>query len=83
MKHIRYARAAVKTLQRIPANDAKRIRAKIHQYARNSESLARNVSKLQGRDGYRLRVGYWRVIFEEDGTVLDIIDVGPRGRIYD
>jgi mRNA interferase RelE/StbE len=39
--------------------------------------------KLQGREGYRLRVGDWRVILGEDGNVLNILDVGPRGGVYD
>ena len=37
---------------------------------------------LKGRDGYRLRVGKWRVIFDLDGTVLEVFEVGARGDIY-
>lgn len=46
---------------------------------------ARNVKKLRGRDGYRLWVGDWRVIFDvESGMlVLIVIEVGPRGSVYD
>ncbi|MGB3502207.1 MAG: type II toxin-antitoxin system RelE/ParE family toxin [Mesorhizobium sp.] len=86
MKRVTYSREALKTLRRIPANEATRILAKINQYARDPASLAQNVVKLQGRDGYRLRIGNWRVIFDEDGTVIDVIDVidvGARGGIYD
>jgi mRNA interferase RelE/StbE len=83
MKQVVYGRAALRTLTRIPANEAKRIRAKINQYADDPASLVQNVVKLQCREGYRLRVGDWRVIFAEDGTVIDIIDIGPRGGIYD
>ena len=83
MKRVVYSRQAVRALLRMPANEATRVRAKIDQYARDPASLSRNVKKLQGREGYRLRVGDWRVIFDEDGTVIDIIDVGPRGGIYD
>jgi mRNA interferase RelE/StbE len=45
--------------------------------------LISDAIKLQDRDGYRLRVGDWRVIFDEDETVLHILQVGPRGGIYD
>lgn len=83
MKQVIYGRAALRALTRIPANEAKRIRAKINQYADDPASLVQSVVKLQGREGYRLRVGDWRVIFAEDGTVIDIIDIGPRGGIYD
>ena len=41
-----------------------------------------NVKKLQGRAGFRLRIGNWRVIFDENGEVLDVLDVDSRGSIY-
>jgi mRNA interferase RelE/StbE len=82
MRRIAYTKQALKALRRIPANTARTIRAKIDQYAANPSSLANNVKKLRGRPGYRLRVGDWRVIFDEDGNVLSILDVGPRGGIY-
>ncbi len=73
---------AAKVLRRMPTNTARTIRGKIDQYASEPESLANNVSKLQGRPGYRLRVGNWRVIFNEDRVVLEIVDIGARGGIY-
>lgn len=83
MKRITFTKSAVKTLSRIPANTAALIRSKIELYATDPAALANNVTKLQGRDGYRLRVNDWRVIFDEDGTVLAILAIGPRGGIYD
>ena len=83
MKKIVFTHAAEKSLARIPGNTARLIRSKIEQYASDPRSLSRNVTKLQDRDGFRLRVGNWRVIFDEDGTVLHILQVGPRGGIYD
>ena len=43
-----------------------------------------NVKALQGRDGYRLRVGEWRVLYrlERERIVVVVIDIGPRGGIY-
>jgi mRNA interferase RelE/StbE len=82
MQRIVYTRVAMKQLAAIPATTARRITGKIEQYARDPASLARNVGKLQGRDGYRLRVGDYRVIFDEDGQVLDILEIGPRGSVY-
>ena len=40
------------------------------------------IKKLQGISGYRLRVGNYRVLFDVNGFVVDIIDVGNRGQIY-
>ena len=79
---VAYTKAALRTLKRIPANEAQRIQEKIEAYAADPASQANNVVKLQGRDGYRLRVGDWRVIFDSDGTVMAILAIGPRGDIY-
>lgn len=82
MKPITFRPAAAKALRRMPANTARRIMAKIKAYADAPETQQNNVKKLQGREGIRLRVGDWRVIMH-DGEVLDILDIGPRGGIYD
>ncbi len=83
MKRITYTKSAQKALRSMPANVAALIVSKIEQYATDPTSLANMVIKLQGRDGYRLRVGSWRVIFDEDGAVLAILAIGPRGGIYE
>lgn len=84
MHTIRYTAAALKALRRMPRNVADLIRQKVQDVAADP-TTARNVKKLKGRDGYRLRVEDWRVVYDiEDGVlVLIVIDVGPRGGIYD
>ena len=82
MKQVVYTRVAEKVLQRMPANTARLIRSKVEQYATDPASLANNVLKLQGREGFRLRVGDWRVILDEDGRVLHILQVTPRSGAY-
>ncbi len=82
VKEIAYTRAAIKVLRRMPANVAARIEAKVNEYAADPSALANNVTALKGRDGVRLRVGDWRVIMH-DGVVLAVLDIGPRGGIYD
>jgi mRNA interferase RelE/StbE len=37
-----------------------------------------DVKALQGRDGYRLRIGHYRVIFDEDATTILAIYIGRR-----
>ena len=41
-----------------------------------------NLKRLQGRPGYRLRVGSYRVIFVLTDTTLTVVDVFPRGKGY-
>lgn len=83
MKEIAYNRAAIRVLKRLPAGDQDRIRSKVRQYADDPASLAANVTALKGRRGKRLRVGDWRVIFDETETAMDVIAIGPRGSVYE
>lgn len=83
MKQISYTKAAIKALRRMPVNTATLIRSKIEVYAQDPSSQANNVKSLKGREGVRLRVGDWRVIMDDQGNVLAVLDIGPRGGIYD
>lgn len=69
---------------RLPTDVSRKIRLKIEQYAAKPESLANNVKPLRGEPGVlRLRVGDWRVLFTEEGTVVAVIKIAPRGDAYD
>ncbi|MCG8505285.1 MAG: type II toxin-antitoxin system RelE/ParE family toxin [Sphingomonadales bacterium] len=81
-----YTRTALRALARAPANIRERIRDKIALLDSDPEALANNVTRLVGSDAWRLRVGDWRVIYKWQGpdpVVLVVLDVGPRGRIYE
>lgn len=81
MRTIRYTRAAARALRR-HRNVASRIIGKIEQYANDPDSLGNVVITLTA--GYRrLRVGDFRVIFREDNAGIEVLDIGPRGGIYE
>ena len=82
MKDVTYTRAAMRVLRRMPAKTASRIETKVAEYAADPAALANNVTALKGREAVRLRVGDWRIIMH-DGVVLTILEIGPRGGIYD
>lgn len=82
MRQITFKPAATKALRRMPANTARRIVGKIEEFAADPTSQANNVKALKGREGIRLRVGDWRVIMDDQGTVLDVLEIGPRGGVY-
>ena len=73
-----------KALARLPLNWQKRIVAKVREVAADPYAPNNNLTKLQGRDGYRLRVGDWRVIYElqDERLVMLVLVMGPRGDIY-
>lgn len=84
MKRISYSKSALRALSRMPANTAVLIREKVRRYAEEPAALANNVKVLKGEPGIlRLRVGDWRVLFTEDGEVLDIVRIAVRGGAYD
>ena len=63
-------------------NMAKRIREKLAVYAENPDSLANQVTELRGEPIKRLRVGSFRVLFQENLNEIIVTDIGPRGSIY-
>jgi len=68
----------------MPANVARTIVGKIEQYTAEPAAQANNVKALKGEPGvFRLRVGDWRVLFSEDGEVIAIIRIAPRGAAYE
>jgi mRNA interferase RelE/StbE len=82
MKTIVILPAAAKTLRRHRA-DAARLLDKIEAYATNPATLANNVKALSGSGAFRLRVGDYRVVFEETESEIIVTKIGPRGSVYD
>lgn len=66
----------------MPANLSQRIIGKIEQYAADPASQANNVKALAGSSYLRLRVGNWRVIRDDQGNILAVLEIGSRGDIY-
>jgi len=77
VKLITYAAPASTALRKQRAV-SQAIIAKIERYA---ETGAGDVKALVGRPGKRLRVGDFRVIFEEDSTTIRVLTLGPRGGV--
>jgi mRNA interferase RelE/StbE len=81
---IAYTIQAAKALLKMPRNIAMLIREKMEQVAVDPFASILNAKKLQGRPGYRLRVGDWRVIYEvnKDQVVIIVMKIAPRGEVY-
>ena len=77
MFQIVYSKKALKFLKKQDKPTQKRIVTAISKLP-----LEGDIKKLQGVEGYRLRVGNFRVLFDVDGVIIDIIDIGNRGQIY-
>lgn len=80
MYKILIEKPAKKFIDRLPANERKRIVAAIEQLPNGED-----IKKLRGHaDLLRLRVGDYRIIYTVDNgkLIICIIDAGNRGQIY-
>lgn len=75
MKMIILTLSAAKDLDLLPRDAREQVEAGLHRYAMTGQG---DVKALQGRDGYRLRIGRCRVIFDEDATTILAIYIGRR-----
>jgi mRNA interferase RelE/StbE len=82
MKSVIILPAAARALRRHRA-DAGRLLEKIETYADSPKALANNIKALSGSRAFRLRVGDYRIIFEETDTEIIVTNIGPRGSIYE
>lgn len=84
MYRIVFTRQANRSLRKMSPNTARLIREKLDQLAQDPYARNPNLTRLQGRPGYRLRVGDWRVIYEpeDDRLVILILKIAPRGEVY-
>lgn len=79
---IHILRRAQKALSRLPRQDYERVRDAIR--ALSEEPRPAGCKKLTGREGWRIRIGQYRVIYELEDVVrvVTVLEVGHRRDIY-
>lgn len=82
--NIVYTKQAIKSFRGMPKDTSKVIRQKLEQIAEAPFAPHNNVTKLQAREGYRLRYGDWRVIYDiqQEKIVILILDIALRKEVY-
>ncbi|MDB5506883.1 MAG: plasmid stabilization system [Devosia sp.] len=75
MKTIVLTVGAARMFDALPGDIQRQIAEALHRYAMTGEG---DIKALQGRGGYRLRVGRYRVIFSEDAVTILAIYIGKR-----
>lgn len=83
MYEVFYSKQSIKTLKKLPRNESVRIRGKIKELA-ESPYRHKQVKVMKGDDGYRLRVGNWRVLYTINESRLEVwvIKIASRGEVY-
>lgn len=82
MKTVRYTVSAARDLKR-HGNMADRARRAISEYAADSLAHANRVTELVGLSAKRLRIGDFRMVFEETPTEIIVTKFAPRGNVYE
>ena len=82
MYEITYKRQAANYLRKLTQKQSRAIRDDIENLAKTGTHP--KAKQLAGRDGYRLVVGSYRIIYNryDDELVVEIIKVRPRGDVY-
>ena len=75
MKTIVLTAAAAKQFDALPRDVQVQVASDLDIYAMTGQG---DVKKLQGRDGYRLRSGRYRVLFAEDQVTILAVYIGKR-----
>ena len=75
-------KSVYKLLGKLPNKTATTLENKMLELEKNPRP--HGCTKLQGRDGYRIRSGDYRIIYEIDDSIITVtvIDVGHRKEIY-
>jgi mRNA interferase RelE/StbE len=80
MKPIAFTAMSARQWAKLSPEVRRRIDRRITEFATTGHG---DVKRLKGREGSRLRVGDWRVIFYEDQATIVVAAVGHRREIYD
>lgn len=79
---VKILRKAIKQLETLPPKDYQAIKLKILALGENPRP--RNCKKLKGRDGFRIRQGNYRIIYDIKDEILTVrvITIGNRKDVY-
>ena len=79
---ITISKTAQRQLDSLPDNTAEKLIAVIQRLAQNPRPVG--YKKLRGRDGYRIKRGNYRILYEiiDQNLIIDIIAIGHRSIIY-
>jgi mRNA interferase RelE/StbE len=84
MYTLKYRRKARNYPARLPLKTKIAIVKKLHDLCLDPDSTSFDIGTLKGSEGFRLRLGQYRVIYTRDDNnlVIEVISVRPRGDIY-
>ena len=84
MYELKYRRQARNYLARLPLKIKSVIVNNLYELAANPDNVSLNIDVLKGQEGFRLRVGQYRVIYsrQDDRLIIEVVKIRLRGDIY-
>jgi mRNA interferase RelE/StbE len=82
VKTVRYSLSAARDFKK-HGNMSARARKAIAEHAADAAAHANNVTHLVGSSAKRMRIGDFRLIFEETDTEIFVTRFAPRGGVYE
>ncbi len=84
MYKLKYRRRARNYLARLPLKIKTAIVKKLHELCLDPDSTSLDIDTLKGGEGFRLRLGQYRVIYtrDDDYFIIEVVRVRTRGDIY-
>ncbi|MGA7874682.1 MAG: type II toxin-antitoxin system RelE/ParE family toxin [Desulfoferrobacter sp.] len=81
---LKYRRQARNYLARLPRKTKSTIVDQLHRLAANPDDPSLDIDVLQGKMGFRFRVGQFRVLYtrEDDLLIIEVVKIRPRGAVY-
>jgi len=84
MYELKYRQQARNYLARLPRKIKSVIVNNLHQLAANPDNPSLDIDVLRGQEGFRLRMGKYRIIYtrQDDRLIIEVVKIRPRGDIY-
>ena len=84
MYKLKYRKKARNYLARLPLKIKTVIVSKLHELCLDPDSSIFDIDTLKGGEGFRLRIGKYRVLYtrDDDYFVIEVIKIRPRGDVY-
>jgi len=84
MYKVKIRKSAAKALLKINIKTVEKFYSAFEQLANDLNQTDLDIKKLEGREGYRLRIGAYRALYRvfNDELVIEVFKIGSRGDVY-
>jgi len=84
MYKVKIRKSAAKALLKINSKIVEKFYSAFEQLSNDLNQTDLDIKKLEGREGYRLRIGAYRALYRvfNDELIIEVFKIGSRGDVY-